>query len=102
MKIRFHPLTIGLVLLALILPSAHALAGPRSLPPLQEETQTPTLTPIPSVPSPADIINAVNNLRIQHGLNPLVIHGVLMEVAAEQASRDGNTPCDFHLFLNLH
>lgn len=86
MKIRFHPLTIGLVLIALILPSTHALAGPRSLPPLQEETETPTPTPIPALPSPADIINAVNNLRIQHGLNPLIVHDVLMQVAAEQAN----------------
>jgi hypothetical protein len=62
MKMRFHLLTIGLVTTMLILPSAHVLAGPHNLPPIQEETPTPT--PIPSTLSPADIINAVNDLRI--------------------------------------
>ena len=41
---------------------------------------------MPFAPSPTDIINAVNNLRLQHGLNPLTVHDVLMEVAAEQAN----------------
>jgi LysM repeat protein len=82
MKTRFHLLTIGLVLVALILPSAHVLAGPPRLPPFQEETSTPE----PSIPTPADVINAVNNLRLQNGLNALTIHDVLMEVAANQAN----------------
>src|SRR5678815_3752097 len=43
-------------------------------------------TPTPSVPSPADIINAVNNLRMVNGLNVLSVDPVLMAVAAEQAS----------------
>jgi hypothetical protein len=43
-------------------------------------------TPTPSVPSPADIINAVNNLRMVNGLNILSVDPVLMAVAAEQAS----------------
>jgi len=45
-----------------------------------------TTTPMPSVPSPADIINAVNNLRVAQGLNVLSVDPVLMAVAAEQAS----------------
>src|SRR6266498_4730783 len=84
MKTRFALLTIGLVFTILILPSAHVLAGPQELPPLQEETSTST--PIPSAPSPADIINAVNDLRMQRGLNPLLVSDVLMQVAAEQAN----------------
>ena len=84
MKTRFHLLIIGLVLTALILPTAHVLAGPSHLPPFQEETSTST--PMPAAPSPADIINAVNNLRLQRGLDPLIVHDVLMEVAANQAS----------------
>ena len=80
MKMPFRLLTICLTSFGLILPSVHALARSRDLPPLQEET--PSLTPAPSVPSPADIIDAVNNLRLQHGLNPLMVHDGLMEVAA--------------------
>lgn len=84
MKTRFRLLTIGLVCTILIWPSAHVLAGPKALPPFQEETSTPT--PVPSIPSPADIINAVNNLRTQRGLNALLVNDVLMEVAASQAN----------------
>lgn len=36
--------------------------------------------------SPADVINAVNDLRLSQGLNALIIHPVLMDVAAQQAS----------------
>jgi LysM repeat protein len=68
----------------LILPSAHVRAGSHDLPSLQDETSTPT--PEASVPSAADIIDAVNNLRLQRGLTPLLVHDVLMEVAAGQAS----------------
>ena len=52
-------------------------------PPPQEPFSTPTLPP---APSPADIINAVNKLRLANGLNALTVHPVLMEVAAQQAS----------------
>ncbi|NJC96446.1 MAG: hypothetical protein C3F07_13615 [Anaerolineales bacterium] len=45
-----------------------------------------TTTPPPSVPSPVDIINAVNALRLSNGLNALTVHSVLMEVAAQQAN----------------
>jgi hypothetical protein len=80
----FRLLTIWLALLSLTLPSVHVLAGNDDLPLLQEET--PTSTPIPAIPAPADIINAVNNLRLQHGLLPLAVHDILMQVAAEQAN----------------
>ena len=82
MNARLRCLIIFFFFLLWILPSTQVLAGPPNLPPLQEETSTPT----PSMPSPADIINAVNNLRLQHGLNPLNVHDVLMEVAAEQVN----------------
>src|SRR5215510_3170979 len=49
---------------------------------LQEGSPTPETV----LPSPADIINAVNNLRLSQGLNALASHPVLMEVAAEQAN----------------
>ncbi len=84
MSTRLRCLTIFLFFIVWILPSAPVLAGPPGLPPLQEATSTST--PIPSAPSPADIINAVNNLKLQHGLNALTAHDVLMEVAAEQAN----------------
>jgi len=51
----------------------------------QDGTETPT-PPALEPPSPADIINAVNNLRLSHGLNALSSHPVLMQVAAQQAS----------------
>ena len=84
MKTHFHILILGLVLTVVLLPATHVLAGPRSLPPLQEEP--PTSTPEPSIPSPADIINAVNDLRMQRGLDPLLTNDILMEIAATQAS----------------
>lgn len=49
----------------------------------QDFGPTPTLG-IP--PSPADIINAVNNLRLSYGLQALYAHPVLMQIAQEQAS----------------
>ena len=54
----------------------------------QDITDTPETdsTSTPSAPSPADIINAVNNLRLTQGLNVLSVDPVLMQVAAEQAS----------------
>jgi len=83
-------LIVFLFLLGWILSSAHVLAGSPSLPPLQEETSIPlqeeTVTPMPSIPSPAEVIEAVNNLRVLNGLNMLTVHPVLMEVAAQQAN----------------
>jgi len=89
MKKRFYILTIILLLTIWILPSAPVQAGPLSLPRFQEASSTPeavTSTPEPAIPSPADIINAVNNLRLANGLNVLSVHPVLMDVAAQQAS----------------
>lgn len=91
MKKHFPTLAIFLSLLALILSftAAHARTfrlaqrDASNLPPFQEPVSTPTLPP---APSPADIINAVNNLRLSHGLNALSVHSVLMEVAAQQAN----------------
>ncbi len=78
-----HPLTAFLVLLA-FLPSLAALRpSTLNLPPLQEPSPTPTSVPLPS---PADIINAVNAFRLANGLNALLVHPVLMQVAAQQAN----------------
>lgn len=78
-----HPLTAFLVLLA-FLPSLSALRpSTLNLPPLQEPSPTPTAAPLPS---PADIINAVNAFRLANGLNALLVHPVLMQVAAQQAN----------------
>jgi uncharacterized protein YkwD/LysM repeat protein len=71
-----------LVLTGLGLSSMPVLAGPRLQPPLQEGTSTPVFV----APSPSEIIDAVNNLRLQHGLNVLMVSDVLMEVAGSQAN----------------
>ncbi len=82
MKNHFQTLILSSALFALTLPftSPHARI---SSPPLFQET-SPTPEPIP--PTPADVINAVNNLRLTNGLNALTVHPVLMEVAARQAN----------------
>jgi len=67
-----------LVLLTMIFP-----AGQRKSALAQEQDDT---TPVPATLSPADVINAVNDLRLSEGLNALTIHSVLMDVAAQQAS----------------
>jgi len=36
-------------------------------------------------PTPADLIESVNNLRLSHGLAPLATHPILMQVAQNQA-----------------
>lgn len=82
MKKPFRTLTAFLFLLAWILPLTTAHARTSSLPLFQEPFSTPTL---PSAPSPAEVINTVNDLRLSQGLNALTIHPVLMEVAAQQA-----------------
>lgn len=76
------PLILFCLLFALILPvtAPHTLTS--NLPLFQEASSTPE----PTLPTPADIINAVNAFRLANGLNPLTIHPVLMEVAAQQAN----------------
>lgn len=91
MKRYFQILPFSLFLLTLVLPLStvhsrtlrHVQDDASNLPPLQESFSTPTLPP---PPSPADIINAVNSLRLSEGLNALSVHPVLMQVAANQAS----------------
>jgi LysM repeat protein len=46
---------------------------------------TPTAV-IDNPPTPADVIERVNNLRLANGLNPLAAHPVLMQIAQEQAN----------------
>lgn len=88
-KIPF--LTVALMLLSLMLPplisvEAQMLRDARydafGLLLFQEESPTPE----PAALTPADVINAVNNLRLSNGLNALAAHPVLMDVAAEQAN----------------
>jgi uncharacterized protein YkwD len=88
MKARFYLSAFCLLFMASIIPFGPVRAGPLGPPPYQEASITPesSSTPAPAAPVPADIINAVNNLRIANGLNALTVHSVLMEVAAEQAS----------------
>ena len=97
MNIRLRQLTICLFLFALMLrvPATRVLAGPPDQPPLQEEetaTEEPATeapeetTPTPSAVYPVDIINAVNDLRIQNGLPVLAVHQALMDVAAQTAN----------------
>ena len=47
----------------------------------QDETPPPQSEP----PNAAQIIEAVNNLRFSHGLDPLMVHPVLMQVAQSQS-----------------
>jgi uncharacterized protein YkwD len=90
MSMRLRGLIIILFLVGGTLSSTRALAGRSSRSRLQEETPTSlpeeTSTLEPSIPSPAEIIEAVNNLRILNGLNMLAVHPVLMDVAAQQAN----------------
>jgi uncharacterized protein YkwD len=64
-------------------PLARVEASPAFFPPRQD---APTDTPQPSLPTPAEIINAVNNLRLARGLNALTTNSILMQVAADQAN----------------
>jgi uncharacterized protein YkwD len=83
MKTHSPLLIIGLFLFAWTLPSQTAHTHPPRLPLFQQDmTSNPTLVP----PSPAEVINTVNNLRLANGLNALSIHPVLMAVAAQQAN----------------
>lgn len=55
------------------------------LPPVKAQEFGPTPT-LGAPPNPADIITAVNNLRLSYGLPALNAHPVLMQIAQEQAS----------------
>jgi uncharacterized protein YkwD len=66
---------LGLLFLPILFLSAPAHA--------QDFSPTPTLG---APPNPADIINAVNNLRLSYGLPALYAHPVLMQIAQEQAN----------------
>ena len=81
MKKQLRRLAAFLILIGLSISSMPVLAGPRLQPALQEGTSTP----VPDAPSPAEIIEAVNNLRLQNGLNALMVSDILMDVAASQA-----------------
>jgi hypothetical protein len=49
------------------------------------KAQEPAPT-LPSPPTPAEVINAVNTLRLTNGLPALMAHSVLMQVAQEEAN----------------
>lgn len=68
-------------LILLLIPALFVFSTPKAN--AQDFDPTPTLG---ASPSPADIINAINSLRISHGLLPLSVHPVLMQIAQEQAS----------------
>ena len=89
-KILTWMLTAFLLLGLLALSPLRAVSAPSRVRPLLgvPVQDSPTETPIPSSlpPTPADIINAVNNLRLSHGLNALTTNYILMQVAADQAN----------------
>ena len=72
---RKKTLLLILLLLPLLIFSSPAEA--------QDFDPTPTLG---APPNPADIINAVNNLRLSYGLPALYVHPTLVQIAQEQAS----------------
>lgn len=48
-------------------------------------TQAETTATQPQAPTPSQVIEAINNLRISHGIAPLGVHSVLMQVGQMQA-----------------
>jgi LysM repeat protein len=40
----------------------------------------------PILPTPAELINAVNSLRLSYGVAPLAVHPVLMQIAQQEAN----------------
>ena len=93
MKKLYRTFVFFPLLFAFILPFATAHARTSNLPPFQEASPTPepgTATPSPSPLTPADLINAVNILRMNNGLNPLSVHTVLMQVAQTEANGIAN------------
>ncbi|NTU55398.1 MAG: LysM peptidoglycan-binding domain-containing protein [Anaerolineales bacterium] len=93
MKKPYRTLVLFPVLFALTLPFATPHVRPPSLPQFQEASPTSeqeTATPSPAPLTPADLINAVNTLRLVSGLSPLNAHPVLMQVAQTEASGIAN------------
>ena len=89
MKKLYRTFVVFPLLFALILPFTAVRARTSSLPQFQEASPTPetgTVTPTPSPLTPADLINAVNILRMNNGLSPLSVHPVLMQVAQTEAN----------------
>ncbi|MBI5933503.1 MAG: LysM peptidoglycan-binding domain-containing protein [Chloroflexi bacterium] len=64
-------------------PLARAEASSAFSPPEQD---SPTETPQPSAATPAEVIAAVNELRLSRGLSALTTNSILMQVAADQAN----------------
>jgi len=52
----------------------------------EPETETPTATIEVKPLTPADLLGAINTLRLNNGLNPLGVHPVLMQVAQAEAN----------------
>ncbi len=75
-----HKILVLLLVLGALLPAGLARAQ-------DEPTATPGQT---NPPTPGEVIEAINNLRLAHGLNPLTAHPVLMEIAAIEASGIAN------------
>jgi LysM repeat protein len=50
----------------------------------QDETPTPEPS-ISQPPTPSEVIEAINNLRMSHGIAPLGVHSVLMQVGQMEA-----------------
>ena len=61
-----------------------ALASTVLLAPLRSASAQPQL-PQQSITSPSQLIDVVNNLRVSYGLQPLIVHPVLMQSSQSQA-----------------
>ena len=79
-------LVLCLLLMVFLVLSPFRPVSARSQFSLPLQDAQPTDTPRASPPTPADIINAVNNLRLARGLNALTTNAILMQVAAYQAN----------------
>jgi LysM repeat protein/uncharacterized protein YkwD len=76
----------AILVLAFVFMAGITLPHQRAVRAQDADTPTPEALETPYMLTAADVINAVNNLRIASGLNALSIHPVLMQVAAQQAS----------------
>jgi uncharacterized protein YkwD len=73
---------IALAFLFLSRLSVHGVLAQDQMPTPQSETPASQN----EVPTPAQIIEAVNNLRMSHGIAPLTVHPVLMQIGQMEAS----------------